>query len=185
MLTWWGKSSSKEAKKKPNKESFIDALQRKFRTLSDSKVSSGSGVCQKQCNDTVSEKGSRSPVESRSPSPSKQVLRCQSFADRPRSQPLPRPGHPASVSRTDSGINISANTRCERGSKPSLFLPLPRPGCIHSRSNPNDLEGDLVTASVSSESSVNSDDPADSRLLSPQASDYDNGTRTIMGSPSR
>lgn len=190
MRSWWGKSSSKEAKKKTSKESFIDTLHRKFRTPSDSKVSSGSGGSRRQCGDTASEKGTRSPGESRYPSPSKQVSRCQSFSDRPvaqpLAQPLPLPGlNPASVGRTDSGISISPKPRCEKGSKPSLFLPLPRPGCIRSRSNPIDLDGDLVTASVSSEGSVDSDDQADSRHLSPQASDYDNGTRTAMGCPSR
>lgn len=187
MRPWWGKSSSKEAKKKTSKESLIDTLHRKFWTSSDSKVCSGSGGARKQCSDSVSEKGSRSPQESRSPSPSKQVARCQSFADRPsHAQPLPLPGlHPATVGRTDSGISISTKPRCEKGSKTSIFLPLPRPGCIRSRSNPNDLDLDLVTASLSSESSVESDDAVDSHHRSPQATDYDNGTRTAMQSPSR
>ncbi|CAL2243746.1 unnamed protein product [Prunus armeniaca] len=42
----------------------------------------------------------------------------------------------------------------------------------------------MVTASVFSESSVDSDDPADSCHRSPQATDYDNGNRTAAGSPS-
>ncbi|KAH7538075.1 hypothetical protein FEM48_Zijuj03G0160600 [Ziziphus jujuba var. spinosa] len=180
-MPWWGKSSSREAKKKTSKESLIGTWHRKLRTSSDSKVSCGSGGARKQCSDTVSEKGSRSPQESRSPSPSKQVARCQSFADRPsHAQPLPLP---ATVGRTDSGISISTKPRCEKGSKPSIFMPLPRPVCIQSRSNPNDLDLDLVTASLSSESSVDSDDATDSRHRSPQATDYENGTRTAMGSP--
>lgn len=190
MRSWWGKSSSKEAKKKTSRESFIDTLHRKFRLPSDSRISSRSGGSRKQC-DTISEKGSRSPAESRSPSPSKHVSRCQSFSERPHAQPIPHAQplplpslHPASVGRTDSGINISMTPRCERGSKPSSFL-LPKPGCIRSRPNPTDLDGDLVTGSVSSECSVDSDDPADSRHRSPQATDYDNGTRAVAGSPSR
>ena len=185
MPPWWGKSSSKEAKKKPSKESLIDTLHRKFRIPSDGRVNSRSGGSRRRCSDTISEKGCRSPTESRSPSPSKQVSRCQSFADRPHAQPLPRPNlHLASVGRTDSGINISTTPRCEKGSKPSSFL-LPKPGCIRSRLNPTDLDCDFVRGSVSSESSADSDDPADSRQRSPQATDYDNGTKAVAGSPSR
>lgn len=186
MPSWWGKSSSKEAKKKAGKESFIDSLHRKFKFSSESRVNGRSGGSQGHCNDTISEKGCQSPVESRSPSPSKDVSRCQSFAERTNAQPLPLPGlHPAHVGRTDSGISISTKPRSEKGSKPLLFLPLPMPGCIGSRSNPTDLDGDMVTASVFSESSVDSDDPADSCHRSPQATDYDNGNRTAAGSPSR
>ncbi|CAL8127432.1 unnamed protein product [Prunus armeniaca] len=185
MPSWWGKSSSKEAKKKAGKESFIDSLHRKFKFSSESRVNGRSGGSQGHCNDTISEKGCQSPVESRSPSPSKDVSRCQSFAERTNAQPLPLPGlHPAHVGRTDSGISISTKPRSEKGSKPLLFLPLPMPGCIGSRSNPTDLDGDMVTASVFSESSVDSDDPADSCHRSPQATDYDNGNRTAAGSPS-
>ncbi|PQQ20635.1 mitogen-activated protein kinase kinase kinase YODA-like [Prunus yedoensis var. nudiflora] len=185
MPSWWGKSSSKEAKKKAGKESFIDSLHRKFKFSSESRVNGRSGGSQGHCNDTISEKGCQSPIESRSPSPSKDVSRCQSFAERTNAQPLPLPGlHPAHVGRTDSGISISAKPRSEKGSKPLLFLPLPMPGCIGSRSNPTDLDGDMVTASVFSESSVDSDDPADSCHRSPQATDYDNGNRTAVGSPS-
>ncbi|KAA8533707.1 hypothetical protein F0562_031224 [Nyssa sinensis] len=92
--------------------------------------------------------------------------------------------HPASIDRTDSGISVSAKPRFEKGSKQSLFLPVPRPGCIRNRPDPTDLDGDLVTASVSSECSTYSDDPADSRQHSPLASDYENGSRTAAGSPS-
>ncbi|KAB1204848.1 Mitogen-activated protein kinase kinase kinase YODA [Morella rubra] len=185
MPSWWGRSSSKEAKKKTSKESFIDTLHRKFKSPSEGKASSRSGGSQKHCSDTVSEKGSRSPLESRSPSPSKHVARCQSFAERPHAQPLPLPGvHPACVGRTNSGIGISTKPRLEKASKPSLFLPLPRPGCIRGRPNPADFDGDLVHDSVSSESSIDSDDLADSRHRSPQATDYDTGSRAAAGSPS-
>ncbi|KAF7813141.1 mitogen-activated protein kinase kinase kinase YODA-like [Senna tora] len=184
MPTWWGRSSSKETKKKGSKESFIDTLQRKFKIPSDGKVSSRSGGPRRNCNDTISEKGAQSPVESRSPSPSK-VARCQSFAERPVAQPLPLPGlHPSCIGRTDSEISISSKSRVEKGSKPSLFLPLPRPACIRNRLNPADLDGDIITASVSSESSADSDEPAESCNRSPLATDSETGNRTAAGSPS-
>lgn len=186
-MPWWGKSSSKEVKKKAIKESFIDTLlHRRFKSPSEGKLNSRSGGSRRHCSDTVSEKGSQSRAESRSPSPSKHVSRCQSFTERPHAHPLPLPGvHPASVGRTDSGIGISTKPRLEKGSKSSLILPLPKPGCIGNRSNPTDLDGDLGTASTSSESFIDSDDPADSSHRSPQATDYDHGARTIASSPSR
>lgn len=186
MPSWWGKSSSKEAKKKSGKESFIDSLHRKFKFSSESRLNSRSGGSRRPCSDAISEKGSRSPLESRSPSPSKQVARTQSFAERTIAQPLPLPGqHPAHVGRTDSGLSISPKPRSEKGSKPLLFLPLPRPRCIGGRPNRTDFDGDMNTGSVSSDSSVDSEDPADSGHRSPQAVDYENGTRTAVGSPSR
>ncbi|KAK7315084.1 hypothetical protein VNO77_33616 [Canavalia gladiata] len=184
MPSWWGKSSSKETKKKAYKESFIDAFHRKFKIPSEGKPSSRSGGSRRHCNDSISEKGARSPAESRSPSPSK-VARCQSFAERPHAQPLPLPGlHPSRITRADSEISISSKSRLEKGSKPSLFLPLPKPSCMRGRLNPADLDGDLVTASVSSESSADSDEPVDSRNRSPLATDSETGTRTAAGSPS-
>ncbi|KAF9668384.1 hypothetical protein SADUNF_Sadunf15G0123100 [Salix dunnii] len=184
MPSWWGKSSSKEVKKKANKESFIDTLHKRFKSPSDGKLSGRSGGSRRRCNDTISERGSQSRAESRSPSPtSKHVSRCQSFAERPQAQPLPLPGvRPASVGRTDSGIGISTKPRLGKGgAKSSLFLPLPRPGCIRNRSNPTDLDGDLATASVFS---TDYEDPADSSHCSPLATDHDHGTRTIASSPS-
>ena len=181
MPSWWRKPSSKEVKKKTSKESFIDSLHRKFKIPSEGKPNSRSGVSRRCCNDTISEKGSQSPAESRSPSPSKQVSRSQSFAERPHAQPLPLPD----LGGTDSGIGISTKARPEKGSKSSLFLPLPRPGCIRHRPNLNDLDGDYVTSSVFSDSSAESDDPTDSHHRSPQATDYDNGTRTAVSSPCR
>ncbi|GMJ13574.1 EMBRYO DEFECTIVE 71, MAP KINASE KINASE KINASE 4, YODA [Hibiscus trionum] len=186
MPSWWGKSSSKEVKKKTNKESFIDTLHRKFKIPSEGKPNCRSGVSRRHGNDTISENESQSRTESRSPSPSKQVSRCQSFVERPHAQPLPLPDqHPAIVNRTDSGIGISSKkSRQEKGYKSSLFLPLPRPGCIRHRLNPNDIDGDFVTASVCSESSAESDDPTDSHHRSLPVTDYDNGTRTAASSPS-
>lgn len=187
MPSWWGKSSSKEAKKKTGDETILDTIRRKFRNSSDVKLDSSSGASRRHCIDTVSERGAQSRAESRSPSPSKgskHVGRCQSFAERPHAQPLPLPGlHPANVSRTDSGISLSSKPRIEKSSKSSLFLPLPRPSCIRSRADPAELDSDLVTASVSSASSVESDDLTEFRLRSPQA-DLDIGARTAAGSPS-
>ncbi|KAF8379537.1 hypothetical protein HHK36_028976 [Tetracentron sinense] len=184
MRSWWGKSSSKEVKKKANKESFIDTLHRKFKTPSEEKCNKKSGGLLRR-SDVVSEKGSRSRAVSRSPSPSTQVSRCQSFAERPHAQPLPLPGlHPASIGRTDSGINISTKPSLEKGSKQLLFLPLPKPECVPNRTNSTDVDGDLVTAFGSSDISTDSDDPADSRHLSPQATDSENGTKTASNSPS-
>ncbi|KAA8539936.1 hypothetical protein F0562_026628 [Nyssa sinensis] len=92
--------------------------------------------------------------------------------------------HSARIGRTDSGISVSAKPILAKRSKPSLFLPLPRPGCIRNKADLIDLDGDLVTDSVSSECSIGSDDPAESRQRSPLASDYENGSRTAVGSPS-
>lgn len=188
MPSWWGKPSSKEVKKKENKESFIDSIHRKFRTVSDEKCNNRSGASQRRACDTVSEKGSRSRAQSRSPSPSTKVSRCQSFVERPHAQPLPLPGsHLTSVGRTNctnSGIIASKKPGLVEGSKTQMVLPLPRPGYITNRLDPTDAEADLATASVFSDSSIDSEDPSDSRLISPQASDYENGNRTAMNSPS-
>ncbi|XP_012570148.1 mitogen-activated protein kinase kinase kinase YODA-like isoform X2 [Cicer arietinum] len=184
MPSWWGKLSSKETKKKASKESIFDTLHRKFRFPSEGKLSTISGESRRRCSDTISEKGDRSPSESRSPSPSK-VARCQSFSERPHAQPLPLPGlHPSSVGRVDSEISISVKSRLEKSSKPSLFLPLPKPACIRCGPSPADLDGDLVTNSVFSDCSADSDEPADSRNRSPLATDSETGTRTAAGSPS-
>ncbi|XP_021887071.1 LOW QUALITY PROTEIN: mitogen-activated protein kinase kinase kinase YODA-like [Carica papaya] len=185
MPSWWGKSSSKDEKKKGNKESFIDAIHRKFRIASEEKSNNRSGGSRRRSNDAVSERGSLSRVPSRSPSPSTHVSRCQSFAERPRAQPLPLPVCTNNVSRTDSGISISTKPGCERGSKPFLFLPNPKPGCVPSGLVHTEAEADLATASVSSDSSIDSDDPSDSHLLSPLTSDYENGKQTATSSPLR
>lgn len=183
MRSWWGKSSSK---KKASKDGIICTIHQKIKITCEGKASSKSGGSRRHCNDTVSELGSQSRAESRSTSPSKQVGRSQSFVERSNAQPLPLPGlRSAAVSRTASEISISTKPKLEKGSKSSLFLPLPRPACIRSRANPADLDGDLITASISSESSIDSDDQADSRHRSPLANDYDNGTRTAVSSPSR
>lgn len=177
MRSWWGKSS-KDSKKKASKESFIDTLHRKFRNPSEGKVNnnSSSGGSRRRCVDTVSERGSQSRAESRSPSPSK-VSRCQSFAERPQAaQPLPLPLKSSDLGRT-------TKSRLEKVGKSASLLPLPKPSCIRHRLEPTDLEENLTTDSVYSDGSSNSDDVAESRLRSPLATDYDNGTRTAASSP--
>ncbi|KAJ8536795.1 hypothetical protein K7X08_035196 [Anisodus acutangulus] len=184
MPPWW-KSSSKDAKKKASKESFIDTLHRKFKSPAEVKSPGKSGGSRSHSSDIASEKGSLSQAQSRASSPSKHVSRCQSFAERPLAQPLPLPSlRPANVGRSDSAISASAKARVEKSSKPSLFLPLPKPACIRHRLDPADTDGELGFASISSECSIESDDPIDSRQRSPLASDYETGSRTAAGSPS-
>ncbi|XP_050227863.1 mitogen-activated protein kinase kinase kinase YODA isoform X2 [Mercurialis annua] len=179
MPSWWGKISSKEDKKKA-KEGIIDALQRKFKIALEEKSSGRSGGYWRRSSESVSERGSRSRVPSRSPSPSKRVSRCQSFAERPHAQPLPLPGvRHTDIGRSNSGINVSVKPVLDRSSKP-LNLPLPRPECIPNRLDHTYIEGD----SVSSVSSTDSDYRSDSRVLSPLTSDYENGNRTATNSPS-
>ncbi|KAK4740704.1 hypothetical protein SAY87_024292 [Trapa incisa] len=182
MPSLWGKSSGKDAKKRASKESFIDILHRKFKTPSEAKLNSRSGGSRRHCNDSVSERGSLAQDVCRSPSPLKHVARCQSFADRSHAQPLPLPGlHPKSVGRTDSGISVPIKPRSEKCTK--SFLPLPRPACIRSKTNQAEIDGGLITTSVSSESSSDSDGPADTCLNGPRATDCDTSVITTTCSP--
>lgn len=185
MRSWWGKSSSKETKKKTSKEGFIETI-RKFRYPSDKKSTNRSGGSRRGCSDTVSELGSLSRVESRCVSPSKEsklVARCQSFQERPQGQPLPLPAlHPTRVARTESGILASGKPRLEKGSKASPYNPHPHAGYTRARPDAVDFDG---ADSVSSDCCSDSDDPPDSSQLSPLASDYDTGSRTTAGSPSK
>ncbi|XP_051143165.1 mitogen-activated protein kinase kinase kinase YODA-like [Andrographis paniculata] len=184
MPSWWGRSSSKESKKKPIGESFIDTLHKKFKSP-ESKSSSRSGGSRRRASETVSERVSQSRAESRSASPLKHVARCQSFSDRPQSQPLPLPGMSSgNVSRTDSGIGESAKPKRERTSKTSLFRPCAGPACIRHRLDHSELDAEFGVTSFSSECSVESDDLGDSHQRTPPATDYDIGIRTASGSPS-
>ncbi|CAN6579104.1 unnamed protein product [Malus baccata var. baccata] len=187
MPSWWRKSSSKEVKKKKaNRESFIDTIatiHRKLKSSSEEKCNGRSGGSRRRCIDTVSEMGSLSRVLS--PAPSSQVSRCQSFAEKPHAQPLPLPRVQLSnIGRTNSGISVASKPESDRESNQLFYLPLPAPGCVSSREDRTYAEGDLATASISSDSSIDSDDPSDSRLLSPMGSDYENGNRTNINSPS-
>ncbi|KAL3650507.1 hypothetical protein CASFOL_006910 [Castilleja foliolosa] len=186
MPSWWGKSSSKDGKKQKVKESFIDTLHKKFKIPESKSSGRSGGASRRRSSDTVSERGSQSRAQSRSPSPSsKHVARCQSFAERPQAQPLPIPSlRPTNVCRTGSGLSELTKPKVERVSK-SLFLPLPKPACIRQRLQPGDLDGEMAVPSISSECSVESDDQADLHPRSPLANDYDiSGSRTAAGSPS-
>ncbi|KAL2342744.1 hypothetical protein Fmac_004029 [Flemingia macrophylla] len=176
MPSWWGKSSSKEVKKKPNRESIIETLQRKLKNASEEKCDNNSGRLRYH-DVAISKKGSGSLTPSRSPSPSAHVSRCQSFSERPSSQPLPLPGsHLPAASDANSSIILSSKLERAIGSKPSLRFPLPKPGYVYA-------EGDIGTASVSSDSSVDSGNSFDSpHIASPLAFDYQNGKRTNISS---
>ncbi|CAN0841261.1 Mitogen-activated protein kinase kinase kinase YODA [Linum grandiflorum] len=175
-MPWWGKSSSKDEKKKANKESIIDAIQRKFRNATEDKGSGRSRTGWRRSRDVVS----LSRVPSRSPSPSTLVSRCQSFAERSHAQPLPLP-----IVRSHSGVSGSAKSGSDAGSKHLQVLPVPKAGGnVSNRLDRVKLEVDIGTASVSSDSDSDSEDQSDSRLLSPLTSDYENGNRTAANSPS-
>ncbi|XP_020215984.1 mitogen-activated protein kinase kinase kinase YODA [Cajanus cajan] len=180
MPLWWGKSSSKEVKRKENRHCIMDAIQRK---LNKSRWS------RRHRSETISEKGSISLAPSRSPSPTAHVYRCQSFGERPLAQPLPLPlpppkTHLPAANHANYGTRITAKLESSstRGSKSSLYLPLPKPGCVSNRGEPTYAEEDIATASVSSGSSIDSDDQCDSRFLSPLASDCENGNQAIINS---
>ncbi|XP_057800068.1 mitogen-activated protein kinase kinase kinase YODA-like [Salvia miltiorrhiza] len=173
MPSWWPKSS-KDVKKKSNVESFIGSWHRKCIRP---------GAPRRHRSDTTSQKISR--ADSLSPSPSKQVSRCQSFGERPQAQPLPLPGsHFTNSYHADSGDRASKGPSVDRGSKTAVFHPLPKPGHGKIGKRAEVGERDLATASSSSDSSSDTDDPSDSRLLSPQASDYENGIKSDAASPS-
>ncbi|CAD5175832.1 unnamed protein product [Musa acuminata subsp. malaccensis] len=178
MPTMWGKSSSKDAKKKTVKENFIDTLHR-FISSTEQKGSSKSRRIQRRSSDITTEKGYTSRAESRSTSPSKHVSRCQSFAGRPNAQPLPLPEMPSCITRTPSEVSISKPILEKRG-KPQLHLPLPKPHRIMKGPDAANLDGDLATASVSSNCSIDSDDPGDSQLHSPVGNDFENNNRTVI-----
>nr|GMD98168.1 mitogen-activated protein kinase kinase kinase YODA [Ipomoea batatas] len=190
MRSWWGWSSSKEEKKKTTTESFIDTINRKFKIGSSEKSSGKSRSSQRCHSDNISEKGSRSRVHSRSPSPSTSipVSRCQSFVDRPVrpcAQPLPLPVvHLSNIQHGEPESNVSAKSATEYAFKPLLTLPLPEPRLELHGQDAMDIDRDLPTATASCDSSSDIDDPTDSHLLSPRASDYENGGRTSINSPS-
>ncbi|CAJ1937410.1 unnamed protein product [Sphenostylis stenocarpa] len=178
-------SSSKEVKGKTNKESIIHTIQRKLKNASEEKCNNKSGRSRKHRDDAISKKGSRSLAPSRSPSPSTHVSRCQSFAERPLSQPLPLPGsrHSSAIDANSGVILTSKLERAINSTKPSLYLPLPIPGFVSNKEDATDMEGDIATASVSSDSSIDSGNSFDSpHLASPLASDCENGNRATINS---
>lgn len=180
MSPWWSKSSSKEAKKKANGGGIFGTIQRKLRSPSESKHSSS-----RRHSEIASEMGSHSRAGSRSSSPSTLVARSISFAERPHAHPLPLPGNLSDTGRADSGKRASRKVGIAKGSSPLLLFPLPKPSHAQNAHGHADVEGDLATDSVFTPSDTDSDDPPDSRLLSPQASDFETGNKTSTNSPSR
>ncbi|KAM0929301.1 hypothetical protein ACQ4PT_001727 [Festuca glaucescens] len=175
MPSWWGKSSSKDAKK-TTKENLIDTFHRLI-SPNEQKGTTKSKRCYRRGNDTAVEKVCRSTTVSRPTSPSKEVSRCQSFsADRVHSQPLPVPGLRPAVTRTVSDVTQSKPILEKRG-KPPLLLPLPKPNKPQKRS-------EIVIASVSSNCSADSDDRGDSQLPSPVGNDAENTTNVASRSKS-
>ncbi|WVZ26363.1 hypothetical protein V8G54_004907 [Vigna mungo] len=184
MRSWWGKSSSKEVKRKENKESIIQSIQRKLKNASEEKCNNKSERSRRYRDDAISKKGSRSLAPSRSPSPSTHVSRCQSFAERPLSQPLPLPGsHLSDAIGANSGVILTSKLDRTINSKPSLYFPLPIPGFVSNKEDATDMEREIATASVSSESSIDSGNSFDSpHFVSPLASDCENRNRATTNS---
>ncbi|KAI5383657.1 mitogen-activated protein kinase kinase kinase YODA [Lathyrus oleraceus] len=191
MAPWWGKPSSKEAKnkKKTNRESIFDMIQRKLKNVSEAKSNYKSGGSRGHRNCSISKKGSRSfGPSTRSSSSSPTVSRCLSFADHHYSRPNPMTGSPIhTVSNASSGIILTS--KLERAtedpiSRPSIYFPLPEPGYLTMKIETDppltDAEGDIVTASVSCDSSIDSGDSSDSHLVSPLASDCENRNRATI-----
>ncbi|CAN6461638.1 unnamed protein product [Victoria cruziana] len=186
MPSWWGKSSSKEAKKKTGKDNIFENFHfRKLKILSEDKGSFRSKAgFRRQSIDTISEKGSASQAVSRSTSPSNQVSRCQSFADRLHSQVIPLPG--AQNSHTDirkPGVG-AYQPKLNKPGKSSFFLPPPEKAS--SKPDTIDADGGLGTASVSSECSIDSDDPTEPRQigyghLSPKGNRHSN--KSVASNP--
>lgn len=180
MPSWWGKSSSKYVKRKTGKESFVDAIRRKFKIVSRDNTVGELGGSEKYSKDTLSDIGLAVP---RSESPSLLASRCQSFNERPHAQPQPLPlprMHHAHTEGDDSGITTSGLDKKD--------FSKPAPLSLLSRDNKPlspDAWGEYATASVSSNSSTDTDDQLDSRLLSPLASDYGSGNVTAVNSPCR
>uniref|UniRef100_A0A0R0IF89 mitogen-activated protein kinase kinase kinase n=1 Tax=Glycine max TaxID=3847 RepID=A0A0R0IF89_SOYBN len=184
MRLWWGKSSSKESKRKANKETIIDTIQRKLKNTSEEKCNNKSGRSRRHHDDAISKKGSRSLTPSTSASPSTHVSRVPSFTERPLSQPLPLPGShlPAAID-VSSGVILTSKLERAIGSKLSLNFPLQKPGYVSNKEDPTDAAGDIASASVSSDSSIDSGNSFDSpHLVSPLASDCENGNPATINS---
>lgn len=160
MPPWWGRSSSKEVKKSAT-ENLIDTFQR-FISPSEQKGSTKSRGGRRRGKEQTAEKRCWSTAHSRSTSPSKEVSRCQSFAtDRAHAQPLPLPRSRAGVRRIVSDNPDSKPILEKSGTGHQLPLP---------------ALNRLATASVSSNSSIDSDDRADSQLQSPAGNEVTNVT---------
>lgn len=170
MPSWWGKSSSKEVKKKTTKEYSISTLNR---LISPTEQRSGNVRVEgnRMLSDKISQEGSRSRSESQSTSPSSEVSCSQSFADRPRAQPLPVPGSQCCLTCSPSGV-VASKSMLEKRGKMQRILPLLKRG--HLCRNP-----DAIDAPVSSRCSVDSDDPADCKIHSPVVDDVVSGGKGV------
>ncbi|KAK1374370.1 putative GPCR kinase [Heracleum sosnowskyi] len=174
MPSWWAKSSSKDADKKSEKGTLINKIHKKFSIVLEGKCNNGSGSSELHCD---TKHASHSPI-----SPSTQLPRCGSFAERPQALPLPLPGLQQTTKyRADPGKKEAAKAESSKESKPFMSLPLPKPP---NGPDPVDAEAVVGTTSVSSDKSTDNDTPSDSRLPSPQASGYKNGKKAAMESPS-
>ncbi|KAI3713412.1 hypothetical protein L1987_71989 [Smallanthus sonchifolius] len=120
---------------------------------------------------------------SRASSPSALVARSQNYAERPHTYPLPLPENLSDRSRVDLGKRASRNSGGSKGSSPLLFR-FPKSDHAQNGRDQTDVEGDLATDSVFTYSDSDSDGPSDSRLLSPQASNYVTGNNYSTNSHS-
>ncbi|KAG8065711.1 hypothetical protein GUJ93_ZPchr0004g39069 [Zizania palustris] len=177
MPPWWGKSSSKDAKK-TTKENIINT----FHRLISPNEQKGSTKSKRSCrhgNDLTVEKGCQSTTVSHPTSPSKEVSRCQSFsADRPHAQPLPIPGLCPAVTCTISDVTESKPILEKRG-KPPLLLPLPKPNRPQRRPGNGELVSEIVAASISCNCSADSDH-GDSQHQSPVGNASENATLVTL-----
>lgn len=158
MPSWWRKSSSKEVKKKGGKDNLLDALHfGKLKFSSEGKGSFQSSGASRRCSlDTASENGSGPRTDSASPLPSAYVSRSQSFAERPHGQPLPLP---SALCCGEAGISLIQPFRNRSGRLSPCLLP--SPDQVLNRLDIAGVDGGLSSTSVSSVSSVGSDEPAE------------------------
>lgn len=186
MPTWWGlgKSSSKDVKKKPNRDNFFNTLHRFISNIETKGRKQGSRG-RRHCNDTLSEMDPRSRAASRSPSPSNPVSRCQSFSYTMHAQPLPLPQMKTStIPRAPSGMAMLSPSSDKYG-KPSLGSRPPTSDHNQRRLDATYIDGDLTTASISSNCSTDTDDPVDSQLQITVGNDVADATKTVTVNPSR
>ncbi|KAK9053136.1 hypothetical protein SSX86_029766 [Deinandra increscens subsp. villosa] len=174
MSPWWSKSSSKDAKKKTNGGGIFGLIKRKLKSPSESKQ-----ISSQRCSEIGSEMGSNSLA----PSLSILVARSQNFAERPHAQPLPLPKNLSDMGRVDLGKQASRNLGSRKSSSQLFLFPVPISNAQNGHDQ-TDIEGDLATDSVFTESDSDSDRALDSWLLSPQAPNYKTGNKTSTNSPS-
>ncbi|GER57517.1 protein kinase superfamily protein [Striga asiatica] len=165
MRSWWGKSS-KNIKKKSNVESIIFSLHRSCIRPR---------VLKRQHNDSFSEKEeAQSRANPLSQLSSKHVSCSHSSGQSHEAQPLPLPGTYFAFRKEPSldGGPRNNPSPCHLKS-----------GHVTTKTRAVVGEGDMASPSNSSETSSDTDDPCDSRLISPHESDYENGMRSYTTSP--